>query len=120
MASNEPKVNHEVDEFFLSNYDTHSSSFTVLDADITEKEIYDAIHSLKINKACGYDNVLNEYFITCKDVLMPWLHLLFYQESNKFFLYMAKFKMDSKMAAIILLNHISITVWSKYKHDVWI
>ena len=78
LASSEPNVNHEVDEF-LSNYHTHadSSYFNTLDADITEKEIYDAIHSLKNNKACGYDNVLNEYFIICKDVLMPCLHLLF-------------------------------------------
>ena len=76
LASSEPKVNHEVDEC-LSNYATHvaSSSFNVLDADTTEKEIYDVIHSLKINKACGYDNVLNEYVITCKDVLMSCLHL---------------------------------------------
>ena len=78
LASNEPNTNDDVEDF-LSNYDQHTNNplFKELNSDITEQEISEAIHKLKNNKACGYDNVLNEYFINCGDVLMPCLLLLF-------------------------------------------
>ena len=78
LASNEPNTNDEVDSF-LSTNDVHAGGTVCndLDRDITEMEISDAIDGLKNNKACGYDCVLNEYFIKCKDILMPCLFLLF-------------------------------------------
>ena len=78
LASNEPNTNDEVDSF-LSTNDVHAGGTVCndLDRDITEMEISDAIDGLKNNKTCGYDCVLNEYFIKCKDILMPCLLLLF-------------------------------------------
>ena len=78
LASNEPNTNDEVDSF-LSTNDVHAGGTVCndLDRDITEMEISDAIDGLKNNKACGYHCVLNEYFIKCKDILMPCLLLLF-------------------------------------------
>ena len=79
LALNEPTSNKEIDNV-LTNYDTidtDDSVSSLLDNDITEREISNAIHKLKKNKACGYDGLLNEYFINCMNVLMPCLLILF-------------------------------------------
>ena len=79
LALNEPTSNNEIDNF-LTNYDTidtDDSVSSLIDNDITEREISNAIHKLKKNKACGYDGLLNEYFINCMNVLMPCLLILF-------------------------------------------
>lgn len=54
-----------------------SPVFENLDEDITLKEVEDAILRLKRNKSPGMDNILNEYFIENKSLLVPILHKLF-------------------------------------------
>ena len=44
-----------------------------LDYPITEKEVQAVIANLKSKKSAGKDNLLNEYFITFKDVFVPLL-----------------------------------------------
>ena len=48
-----------------------------LDYPITEKEVQAVIANLKSKKSAGKDNLLNEYFITFKDVFVPLLVRLF-------------------------------------------
>ena len=48
-----------------------------LDYPITEKEVQAVIATLKKKKSTGKDNLLNEYFITFKDVFVPLLVRLF-------------------------------------------
>ena len=50
-----------------------------LDQDFCLKEIQDQIHNLKINKSPGTDNLVNELFILCEDILSPILLNLFNQ-----------------------------------------
>ena len=45
-----------------------------LDKKITEKEIRECIDQLKTGKFAGIDCVINEYFKTSKEILMP-LHV---------------------------------------------
>ena len=42
-----------------------------LDQEFCLKEIHDQIHNLKINKSPGTDNLVNELFILCEDILSP-------------------------------------------------
>ena len=48
-----------------------------LDYPITEKEVQAVIANLKSKTSAGKDNLLNEYFITFKDVFVPLLVRLF-------------------------------------------
>ena len=43
----------------------------VINSDISEKEVNDAIRSLKNNKACGNDLILNEFLKNASGKLMP-------------------------------------------------
>ena len=51
--------------------------YTALDDPISQKEILTAINNLSTNKACGVDNVLNEYFKNATDILIGPLQILF-------------------------------------------
>ena len=53
-----------------------------LDYPITEIEVQAVIANLKSKKSAGKDNLLNEYFITFKDVFVPLLVRLFNAISN--------------------------------------
>ncbi|MCG8032789.1 MAG: hypothetical protein JAZ03_11525 [Candidatus Thiodiazotropha taylori] len=55
--------------------------FSELDLPISVDEICTAINQLSNGKSSGPDRLLNEFFIYGKDVLMPYLHILF----NKLF-----------------------------------
>ena len=50
-----------------------------LDQEFCLKGIHDQIHNLKINKSPGTDNLVNELFILCEDILYPVLLKLFNQ-----------------------------------------
>ena len=49
----------------------------ILNVDISEQEIRNAINSMKGRKSPGYDNVLNEMLKVSADVIVPYLHVLF-------------------------------------------
>ena len=51
--------------------------FDELDAEISVDEIFNAIKKLNTGKSCSEDGLLNEIFIKCKDILVPYLHKLF-------------------------------------------
>lgn len=51
--------------------DNISEYNTVINETISEKEVIDAIKSLKGNKACGGDMILNEFLKHAADKLMP-------------------------------------------------
>ena len=78
LAVTEPTENEETADF-LNTHDrlVTPTIFDELDKDILEIEIVHAIGKLKLNKSVGNDDILNEYFIKCKDTLLPCLHLLF-------------------------------------------
>ena len=51
--------------------------FEELNVNLTEAEILKAVNQLKLGKAGGPDNLVNEFFRYGIDVLMPYLHKLF-------------------------------------------
>ena len=57
--------------------DTLTAVFEELDAPITFLEIEKAIGRLKTGKSCVEDNLVNEIFIKCREILTPTLHTLF-------------------------------------------
>ena len=65
---------------------TRETTFEVLDENITQTEIQKAINGLSLNKSCGSDNILNEYFISAASILLEPLELLFNKilDSGKF------------------------------------
>ena len=48
-----------------------------LDVPVSDEEILAAVKRLKRNKSTGIDNILNEYFIECADILLEPLKVLF-------------------------------------------
>ena len=64
-------------------FDFETSSFHISESDgilnspITDFEISKAIRDLKLGKAAGHDEILNEYFKNAKDILLPLLVKLF-------------------------------------------
>lgn len=67
-------VNNEAEEFCSEyDFDANRCSFEELDKPITTTEVEFIVKKLKRNKACGSDNLLNEYFIECYDILSAHL-----------------------------------------------
>ena len=64
---------------FLQNFDTNdrNCTFSALDEQISHEEILNAIRSLKKNKSCDVDDILNEYFQKAADILIEPLYILF-------------------------------------------
>ena len=58
-------------------YDSYDAVFDELDAEISETEILTCIRNLNRNKSCSEDDILNELFLDCKDVMIPLLFRLF-------------------------------------------
>ena len=56
----------------MQNFNTNNRNctFTELDEQISHEEILNAIHSLKNNKSCRVDNILNEHFHKAADILI--------------------------------------------------
>ncbi len=56
---------------FCHSHDFHNidCNLTELDVPITEKEVRSAISKLKKYKSCGYDSLLNKYFMESVDIL---------------------------------------------------
>ena len=67
---------------FTFNKDT---VFEELDSAYSEKEILDAIDSLKRDKSHGIDLFINEYFIYFKEAMLPFIHMLFNRIHLSFF-----------------------------------
>ena len=44
-----------------------------LNSDISADEVYKVVRSLKTNKSCAQDGLLNEYFIESIDILCPYM-----------------------------------------------
>ena len=63
-------------DFETSNFHI-SESDDILNSPITDFEISKAIRDLKLGKAAGHDEILNEYFKNAKDILLPLLVKLF-------------------------------------------
>jgi len=62
--------NEEAESFcFNNNFDLPNTRFPELDQPFTVNEIIKSINSLKRNKACGSDCLLNEYLLECKDII---------------------------------------------------
>ena len=73
-------ANDDIESFCLNNNvnaNNESDYNEELDFPITVEEILSAIKQLKRNKSHGIDNVSNEYFIECSDILSPYLSKLF-------------------------------------------
>ena len=64
---------------FVENFDNNErdTTFPNLDNPFTQKEITTAINNLSTNKACGVDNIINEYFKNAIDILIEPLQILF-------------------------------------------
>ncbi|MCG8049041.1 MAG: reverse transcriptase family protein, partial [Candidatus Thiodiazotropha endolucinida] len=83
LASNGISNEDDEAEDFLNNFDTNRHeneslpSFDELDKQITHDEIKHAIRNIKRNKSPGRDELLNEYFIECCDLLIEPLEILF-------------------------------------------
>ena len=58
------------------------SVYEELDQEFYLKEIKDEIHNLKLNKSPGMDELVNELFILCEDIMSPILLKLFNQKLN--------------------------------------
>ena len=73
--------NDDVQEFlreFDNNCDNMEEvTFEELDMPITENELRKVVNSLNRNKAAGLDNMINEYFKECIDILSEPLLLIF-------------------------------------------
>lgn len=61
----------------LDNNETLNVAQSQLNNPITANEIEMAIKSLKLNKASGIDNIINEYLISMKHLLLPTYEKLF-------------------------------------------
>ena len=48
-----------------------------LDKHISESEVLKAIHSLKRGKSPGFDGILGDFFIDAKDVMVPYLVIIY-------------------------------------------
>ena len=59
------------------NFDHCDPIFEELDSQITSEEVKKCINALNSGKACGMDNLLNEYFIEAGDILLSHLTDLF-------------------------------------------
>ena len=72
-------VNNEEAESFDSNNDFNRPDpvYEELDVPITTEEVRKCISALKGGKACGSDNLLNEYFIEAGDILLSHITDLF-------------------------------------------
>ena len=57
--------------------DNQECVYNELDASITQEEVCKILLKLKCNKSPGADNLLNEYFIHFKDILVPLIVQLF-------------------------------------------
>ena len=70
---------NEEAESFCSNYnfDLSNTRLPELDQPFTVNEIIQSINSLKRNKACGSDWLLNEYLLECKDIFSSHICDLF-------------------------------------------
>ena len=55
----------------------NTRSVLELDKEISEKEILQAVKSLKNNKACGDDKVINEYIRSTIELFLPVFKCLF-------------------------------------------
>ena len=64
---------------FVENFDNNErdTTFSSLDEPFSQKEIIAAINNLSANKACGVDNIINEYFKNATDILIEPLQMLF-------------------------------------------
>ena len=65
----------DLDEFSLPN--TQSNSNSIINNDFTEDEICNGIKKLKCNKACGIDNIANEFIIDSCNMIAPTITKLF-------------------------------------------
>ena len=63
------------DESSLPN--TQSNSNSIINNDFTEDEICNGIKKLKCNKACGIDNIANEFIIDSCNMIAPTITKLF-------------------------------------------
>ena len=65
--------------FFIENFDTddRETTYTNFDDPFSQIEIRKAIKNLSSNKACGADNIINEYFIHAAELLVEPIKLLF-------------------------------------------
>ncbi|MEW8547527.1 MAG: reverse transcriptase family protein, partial [Candidatus Thiodiazotropha sp.] len=72
-------VRNDEAEYFCANndFDMNDPIYEELDSVITPSEIEACIKSLKHGKACGADNLLNEYFLEAGDILLSHLTELF-------------------------------------------
>ena len=62
--------NDEAEQFCRTNdFNNCDVSFPELDKPITTDEIVNAVMFLKSRKSCGYDNLLNEYFMESVDII---------------------------------------------------
>lgn len=59
------------------NFDHCDPIFEELDSQVTSEEVKKCINALNSGKACGMDNLLNEYFIAAGDILLSHLTDLF-------------------------------------------
>ena len=64
---------------FMENFDSgqRETTFTHLDEPFSQTEIKEAILSLSANKACGVDNIMNEYFKNAVHILTEPIKILF-------------------------------------------
>ena len=58
-------------------HDSYDAAVDELDAGIPETEILTCIRNLNRNKSCSEDDIVNELFLDCKDVMIPLLFRLF-------------------------------------------
>ena len=70
--------NEEAEQFCTSNdFNKNDPVFEELDSSITAAEVEKCMNSLKQGKACGTDNLLNEYFLEAGDILLSHITDLF-------------------------------------------
>ena len=64
---------------FMENFDSNDreTTFSNFDDPFSQTEIKKAINNLSSNKACGADNIINEYFKSAADLLSEPLQILF-------------------------------------------
>ena len=75
IGENVPEeVNEHMQHF--DNTETEPT-FSELDEPISLAEILNAIKTLKNNKSCGIDEIINEYFCHASEILIGPLHILF-------------------------------------------
>ena len=106
LASENTDTSNEQAANFMQSFDssTRETTFEVLDENITQTEIQKAINGLSLNKSCGSDNILNEYFISAASILLEPLELLF----NKI-LDSGKFPTDWSTGIIVPIHKATLT-----------